>query len=162
RPAAQGPRAGGGVTSRALSTCNRRNPAPRASSACRCFGLRGRRLMVERLAHARRHALLAQRFFVFLAQKGILQPIRNGSTALGHVDGALVGIFLARHPRLVFAMVVGTVPADQTQRLFAGAEMRVEPVAAIGRGGDEADRLVILAINLIALALLPRPHPRRP
>src|SRR5215469_4426984 len=84
----------------------------RASSACRCFGLRGRRLMVERLAHARRHALLAQRFFVFLAQKGILQPIRNGGAALGHVDGALVGIFLARHPRLVLAMVVGTVPAD--------------------------------------------------
>src|SRR6516162_6418562 len=80
--------------------------------AYRCFGLRGRRLMVERLAHARRHALLAQRFFVFFAEKGVLQPIWNGGTALGHVDGAFVGIFLARHPRPVFAMIVGTVPSD--------------------------------------------------
>src|SRR5262245_22531253 len=76
------------------------------------FGLRSRGPMVEQLVHARCHALLAQRFFVFLAQKGILQPIRNGGAALGHVDGAFVGIFLARHPRLVFAMVVGTVPAN--------------------------------------------------
>src|SRR5258708_30141020 len=118
--------------------------------------------MVERLVHARRHALIAQRFFVFLAQKGILQPIWNGGTALGHVDRALVGIFLARHPRLVLAMVVGTVPADETQRLFASAEMRMEPIPAIGRGGGEADRLPILPVNLIALAVLPARHPQRP
>src|SRR5262249_58609223 len=120
------------------------------------------RLMVERLAHARRPALLAQRFFVFVADKGVFQPIRNGGTALGHVDGALVSVFFARYPRLVLAMVVGTIPADQTQRLFASAEMRMEPVAAIGRSGDEANRLVILPINLIALAVLPRRHPVRP
>src|SRR5215510_1677606 len=74
--------------------------------------LRRGRLEVERLAHARRHALLPQRLLVFLAQKGILQPIWNGGTAVGHVDGALVGVFFARYPRLVLAMVVGTVPAD--------------------------------------------------
>src|SRR5262249_35093148 len=80
------------------STHTSRTPAHGPQARVGAFGLRGRRLMVERLAHARRHALLAQRFFVFLAQKGILQPIRNGGAALGHVDGALVGIFLARHP----------------------------------------------------------------
>src|SRR5262249_12542155 len=95
-----------------------RDPQPTNSRSCRVearvapCALRRGRLEVGRLAHARRHALFPQRLLVFLAQKGILQPIWNGGTALGHVDGALVGIFLARHPRLVLAMVVGTVPAD--------------------------------------------------
>src|ERR1700757_2932930 len=40
--------------------------------------------------------------------------------------------------------------------------MRMEPIAAIGRGGDEADWLVILPVNLIALAVLPGRHPDRP
>src|SRR5260221_4235137 len=86
----------------------------------------------------------------------------NGGPARGHADRARVGMFDARRPRLVLAMVVGTVPADETQRLFASAEMRMEPIAAIGRGGDEADRLVILPVNLIALAVLPGRHPDLP
>ena len=36
--------------------------------------------------------------------------------------------------------------------------MRVEPVAAIRRRGDEADRLVILPVDIFRLAVLPRRH----
>src|SRR5262249_11976669 len=165
QPAAQGPRAGGGVTSRALEF----DPQPENSCSCRLEGvwrrawaLRRRRGVVERPVHARRHALLPQRLLVFLAEKGILQPIRIAGAPLVPVSRPFVVFFLAGPPRLVLARFVGPVPADQTQRLFAGAEMRMEPVAAIGRGGDHADRLIVLPVNLIALAVLPRRHPDRP
>src|SRR5438105_9536348 len=100
--------------------------------------------MIERLLHLGFDPFLAQRLLVFLAQEWILQPVRDRGAAFGHVDRTFVGILLAGHAGLVLAVVVGTVPADEPQRLLADAEMRVEPVAAIGRRGDEADRLIIL------------------
>src|SRR5262249_2079967 len=65
-------------------------------------------------------------------------------------------------PPFSLRVVVGLAPADQPRRLFAGAEMPREPFAAIGRGGDHADRLIVLPVDLIALAVLPRRHPDRP
>src|SRR5262245_32135582 len=93
---------------------------------------RGR--LVELFLHLRCEALLSQRRLVFLAQKWILEPVGNCRPALGHVDRALVGILFAGHARLVLAVIVGPIPADQAQRLPAGPEMRVEPIAPIGRG----------------------------
>src|SRR5262245_51219366 len=125
----------------------------------RSYGVRGR--LVERGIHARSHARFLQRLFVFLAQERVFEPVWNRSSALGHVNGAFVGVLFARHAGAVLAMVVGAVPADEAQRLFRDAEMGVEPVAAIGRRGDHADGLVILAINLVRFAVLPRPHANR-
>src|SRR5215471_18361386 len=117
---------------------------------------------VQLLLHARGNALLFQRRFVFLAQEGILQPIRNCSAAFGHVDRALVGVLLPRHSRFVLAMIVGPVPTDEAQRLLADPEMGVEPIAAIRCRGNETNRLVILPIDLVGLAVLPGCHPDRP
>src|SRR5262249_36096756 len=100
------------------------------------------RLTIQRFVHARRDAFLAQCFLVFLAQKGILQPVWNGGSPFGDVDRALVGILLARHARLVLAVIVGAIPTDEAKRLLADAEMCVEPIAAIGGGGDKTDRLL--------------------
>src|SRR6516165_10425389 len=124
-------------------------------------GLYFGRRAVERFLHSRGHALALEGLFVLLAQKRILQPIGDRGAALRHVDRAFVGVLLAGDAGLVLAVVVGTVPADQSQRVLADAEMGVEPVATIGRGGDDADRLVILAIDLVGLAVLPRRHPDR-
>src|SRR5580692_10455470 len=118
-----------------------------------------RRLVVERLLHLRFDALLPQRLLVFLAEERVLQPIRNGGTPLGHVDRALVGVLLAGHAGLVLAVIVGPVPADQPQWLFADAEMGVEPVAPIGSGRDHADRLVVLAVDVLGPSILPGRHP---
>src|SRR6202030_2270966 len=57
---------------------------------------------------------------------------------------------------LARALVVRAVPGGDTQPLFADAEMLVVPVAAHGRCGNETDRLVILAQDFVALAVLPR------
>src|SRR5262249_3820936 len=114
--------------------------------------------LIELFLHFRCEALLSQRRLVFLAQKWILEPIRNCGPALGHVARALVGILLAGHARLVLAVIVRPIPADQTQRLPAGPEMRMKPIAPIGRGGDHADGLVVLPINVVRLAVLPWGH----
>src|ERR1700758_572165 len=97
---------------------------------------------IEALLHLRSDPVAAQGFLVFPAQERILHAVWDGGAALGDVDRAFVGILLARNAGLVLAMVVGAVPADQPQRLAADAEMSMEPVAAEGRGRDEADRFV--------------------
>src|SRR5262245_42624450 len=81
----------------------------------------GRR-MIEVLLHLRLEAVFRQRLLVFLAQERILEEVRDRGAALGHIDRALVGILLAGHARLVLAVVVGAIPADQPQRLRADAE----------------------------------------
>src|SRR5215475_2667224 len=139
------------------STLAGRTASFNRSSPSRRDGLFDRR-MIERLLHARLDAFLRQRLLVFLAQERILQPVRDGGPALRHVDRALVGVLLARHAGLVLAMIVGAVPADQAQRLLADAEMGMEPVPAVGRGGDDADWLVILPVDVVRLAVLPRRH----
>src|SRR3984893_15470495 len=116
---------------------------------------------VERFIHLRFHAFLGQGGLGFLPQERILEPVREGGAALGNVDRALVGVLLAGHARFVLAVIVGTVPADQPQRFLADPEMGVEPVAAVGRSGNETYGLVVLAIDLIGLAVLPRGHPDR-
>src|SRR5258707_13931536 len=87
--------------------------------------------------------------------------MRNGVAAFGHVDGPFVGILLARNAGVVLAVMVGAVPADQAQRIAADAEMSMEPVAPVGRRGDEADGLIVLAENFRFLAVAPRRHADR-
>src|SRR5712671_1873022 len=127
------------------------------------FTLRGRDRrvglrMVEGFLHARPDAFLGQRLLVFLAQERIFQMIGDRGAAFGHVDRTFVGILLAGYAGLVLAMIVRTIPSDQTQRLLAHTEMRVEPVAAIGRGRHEADRLVVLPVKALRFAVLPGRH----
>src|SRR6202000_1840736 len=103
-------------------------PGRRAGAASR----NGRRAIargraVQLFAHLRCDAFSLERLLVSPAQKWVLEPIRNGGAALGDVDRTLVGILLAGHAGLVLAMIVGTVPADQAQRLLADAEIGVEP-----------------------------------
>src|SRR4029077_8175548 len=116
----------------------------------------GRRAMARRRAvqlfvHLRCDAFLLERLLVFPAQEWVFEPIGNGGATLGDVDRPLVGILLAGHAGLVLAMIVGTVPTDQAQRLLADAEMGVEPVTAVRRSGDQADRLVILPVDVLRL-----------
>src|SRR5262245_53140071 len=114
---------------------------------------------VERLLHLRLDAFLSQCLLVFLAKEWILEPIRNSGAPLGHVDSAFIGILLARHAGLVLAMVVGAIPTDQSQRFLADSKMRMKPVTAIRCGGDHADRLIVLAVDIFRLAVLPWRHP---
>src|SRR5581483_9877283 len=72
------------------------------------------------------------------------------------IDGAGIDRLLAGNAGLAGALIVGAVPGREAQRLGAGAEMLVEPVAAHRGGRDEADRLVIDALHLVGLARLPR------
>src|SRR6266478_5182006 len=104
---------------------------------------------------------MPQSLLVFLAQKRILQPVRNGGAALVDIACALVGVFLAWNASLVLAMIVGAVPADQAQRIAADAEMSMEPVAPIWRRGDEADGLIVLTENFFFLTVAPRRHADR-
>src|SRR5205807_7997817 len=89
------------------------------------------------------------------------EPVRDGGAALGNIDRALVGILLAGHARFVLAVIVGTVPADQPQRFLADPEMGVEPIAAVRSSGNETYGVVVLSVDLIGLAVLPRGHPDR-
>src|SRR5207237_2951621 len=129
--------------------------------ASHCGGFSSR-VAIERLTHTRLDTLPCQRLLVFFAQERVLQPIRDSGAAFGHINGALVGVFLARHACPVLAVIVRAVPADEAKRLLADAEVGMEPVAPIGGGGDKPHRLVILAKYLIRLAVLPRRHPDRP
>src|SRR5215470_4024224 len=87
-------------------------------------GRRAQWIDVKRRVHARRHAALFQDFLIFPTDERVLVPIGNGRSAVAYVDGPLVDGLFAGTPRFVRTMVVWTVPADQPQRLDAGAEMR--------------------------------------
>src|SRR5690242_8725995 len=88
------------------------------------------RIDVELFRHAGGQPVLLQDGLVFLADERVLVPIGNGGAAVANVDRPFVDRLLAGTARLVSAVIVGSVPSDQPQRLHAGAEMRMEPVAA--------------------------------
>src|SRR5260370_19252885 len=88
---------------------------------------------VQCLLHLRGDAFLSRGLLVFLAQERILQPIRNGGAAFGHLDRSFVGILLARNAGLVLPLIVGAVPADHAQRIAAGSEISMGTVPPLPR-----------------------------
>src|SRR5207249_5188535 len=82
-------------------------------------------------------------------------PIWNSDAPFAQINGAIIHELLAGAARLARALVVGSVPGGDAQPFLADTEMLMEPVAAHGRGGYEANGLVILAQHLVCLALPP-------
>src|SRR6202035_2881701 len=90
-----------------------------------------------------------------LADRRILLVVGNGAAALAEIDRAEIHELLARAAGLAGALIVGSVPGGDAKSLLAGAEMLMEPVSAHRRGRDHADRLVVLAQDLVGFAVLP-------
>src|SRR5437870_12600312 len=118
--------------------------------------------LVERRFHPGGDSLLVQRLLVLLTQERIFVIIGNGGAAILEVDRAVVDILFPR-PAPATPRSVGSEPSGQAQRLLAGAEMRVEPVAAHRRGADHADRLVVLTLHALVFpcSLRPTAYSRR-
>src|SRR5262245_51353074 len=90
-----------------------------------------------------------------LADRGVFLVVGDRAAALAEVDRAVVGELLARHAGAPRALIIRAVPGADAQGLLAGADVLVEPVARHRGRGDEPDRLVFLAQDLVGLAGLP-------
>src|SRR5262245_49618725 len=81
--------------------------------------------------------------------------IGDRAAALAEVDGAVIHQLLAGPARLAGPLIVGPVPCRDAQSVATDPEMLVEPVAAHRRRRNKADRLVVLAQDLVSSAVLP-------
>src|SRR5262249_5981779 len=96
-----------------------------------------------------------------LTDERVFRCIRNSRAALRDVDGTGIDELLAWPARLARALVVRPVPGGDAKAFLAGAEMLVEPVAAHGRGRNDAAIFVVLVQHLLRMAVLPRRKPER-
>src|SRR5262249_14585965 len=105
--------------------------------------------------HPACHAFALERRLELLADRGIFLVIGNGAAAFAQFDRAVVHELLARPTRFARALVVAPMPGGDAHAFLGDAEMLGAPAAAHGRGRDQADRLVLLAQDLVRLASVP-------
>src|SRR5215470_2276907 len=96
---------------------------------------------------------------IFLPQKRILHVIGDRGAAFGNIHRRVVDMFLARRSRLA-AGIVRAEPCGEAERVLRCAEMLMKPACATGRRRHHADRLVIDAFDVVALAILPGREPQ--
>src|SRR3954452_11505549 len=114
-----------------------------------------RRALVKFRIHPAFDAFALERFGELLADIRILLMVRDRAAALAQIDSAIVHELLARAARPPRTLIVRAVPRRDAQTFFADPEMLMEPVARHRRRRDKTDRLVVLAQDLVGLAILP-------
>ena len=119
---------------------------------------------VELRQHPVLDAVLLQRLGELGADRGIFLVIRNRAAALLEIDRAEIELHFAGHAGFARALIVRAVPGGDAQAAFADAEMLMEPVAAHRRRRHHAAELVVLALDLVLVAVPPglRAERRRP
>src|SRR5580704_7562710 len=112
-------------------------------------------LVVELRVHAVGGAFPRQDLVVFLDDERIFHPVGDGAAAFGDVHAGVVGVGFAGRAGLA-AGIVRSEPRGEPQWLLRAAEVLVVPARPAGCRRDEADRLVVDALDEMALAVLPR------
>src|SRR5262245_1957846 len=114
----------------------------------------GGALLVKAGLHSARHPFRLERRLVFGADEGILHPVGDGRAALGNIHPGVIDVLLAGRARLA-PRIVRPEPRGQTQRLFRRAEVLVIPARPAGGRRYHPDRLVVDALDLVAMAVFP-------
>src|SRR5262249_35386917 len=124
------------------------------ASCAREFG-HGGALLVKAGLHSARHAFRLERRLVLGADERIFHPVGDGGAALGNIHPGIIDVLLAGRAGLA-ARIVRSEPRRQTQRLFRRAKVLVIPPRPAGGRRHHSHRFVVDALDLVAMALLPR------
>src|SRR5436309_2704087 len=112
--------------------------------------------LVEFGLHTGLRPFFPKGFFELFTEERIFFVVRNRRATIFHIDSAIVDRFFSGSAAFT-SRSIGAEPGRESERLLAGAEVSMEPVAAHGCRADHTDGLIVLPLNQFGLAGFPRP-----